>query len=85
MGSPPFRISLLEISIHSPKIGQMIKIKGKSPRVNELNSYPSPSTLVELFCRSERLVTYLENRLTNPSGMRAGMPAENKEHITSIR
>ncbi len=78
-------ISLLEISIHYPTTGESIKIKGKRPSVSELNSYPRPSTLDELFWRSERLVTYLENKLTNPRGMSAGIPAPKSEHITRTR
>jgi hypothetical protein len=63
------------VSIHSAMRGKMTTINGKMPSVSELNSSPSPSICEELFCRSERLTTYLEKILMKPMGSRAGIPA----------
>lgn len=49
-------------------------MKGKMPSVSELNSSPSPSICDELFCSSDRLMTYREKMLIKPIGNNTGIP-----------
>lgn len=70
-------MSELPTNIHSPTKGPSVKAAGKMTKVNDVNSSPRPSILVELYCSRDRSATYLLTKFKNPKGSRTGMPAPN--------
>jgi hypothetical protein len=57
---------------------------GKKVSVIELKFSSKPSILEELFCNKLLLEIYLEKILTNPRGIKAGMPPYRKTTIKII-
>lgn len=77
-------ISVFAVMIQQAFRQEIISNMGRIVRTISLNLIPRPFILIELFCRRDRVVIYLDKMLMNPIGKRIGIAGEKNNTMVNI-